>query len=366
MLDPTNKLFHMKEILFVILLFITIALQFGKFYKEVVVFYGSLILIAILSVCIGTLAYQSHSIESLSYFKALMFGAVFYAISKLSTIEIIKLNYWIGLGLSSFISLLLLSYVGGFLDLSGLIGKMMDTETVMVARRELFGMDQIMFFYKTMPFCFFALIYALRHKKWWATIIILAPIAYGGSRTPMLMALAIFAYLLYDRKSKYLRYFIGLLAIIALFYLINYLTSPTNLQGGDDIKGGVASYLLNNSSVFSHGVGVEYWDPERGKRTSTTEMTYFEMLYQYGWILFPFVLYIFVRPFFVLYKKKNCVDIKDFAVAYLLYLVNAGTNPLLISSTGMYVFACALTIAAKVREEDTDVRTSANIKTITV
>ena len=40
MLDPTNKLFHMKEILFVILLFITIALQFGKFYKEVVVFYG--------------------------------------------------------------------------------------------------------------------------------------------------------------------------------------------------------------------------------------------------------------------------------------------------------------------------------------
>ena len=81
-------------------------------------------------------------------------------------------------------------------------------------------------------------------------------------------------------------------------------------------------------------------------------MTYFEMLYQYGWLLFPFVLYIFIRPFFVLYKKKYSVDVRDFAIAYLLYLINAGTNPLLISSTGMYVFACALTIAAKVREKD--------------
>jgi len=75
------------------------------------------------------------------------------------------------------------------------------------------------------------------------------------------------------------------------------------------------------------------------------------MLYQYGWLLFPIVLYIFLRPIIKLYKKKNDDNVRDFAVAYLLYLINAGTNPLLISSTGLYVFACALTITAKVHEQ---------------
>ena len=365
MIDPVNKLFHVKEIAFFLMLMLTVFFQRGKFYKEVVVPYFSLFTFAVVSICVGSIVYGTEVEASFWYFKALIFVLISYSLSKMSINEILKLNYWIGLGLSSFISLLLLSYVGGLLDLSGLIGKIVDTETVMVARRELLGMEQIMFFYKTMPFCFFALIFALRKKKVIAAIIILAPIVYGGSRTPMLMALAICGYLLYDRKSKYLRFFIGLSAIITLVFLVHFLTNSANLQGGDDIKGGVASYLINNSSVFGHGVGVEYWDPERRKLTSTTEMTYFEMLYQYGWILFPFVLYIFVKPFFSLYKKQHRVEIKDFAVAYLLYLVNAGTNPLLISSTGMYVFACALTIAAKVRE-DINIRTSANMKTITV
>ena len=351
MIDPTNKLLHMKEIAFGLLMFVTVISQRGKIYRSVISSYSVLVLGALLSICFGGIVFQMDLTSSVSYFKALMFAIVSYAIAKLSIDEIIELNYWVGLGLSLFISIMLLSFIGGYFDMSGVLSKMQETETVMVANRDLVGMKIPMFFYKTMPFCFIALIYALRKKKWMAIFIILAPIAYGGSRTPMLMALTIITYILYDRKSKYLRALIGVISLFLLLYIVYILTSSSNLQGGDEIKGGVASYLVNNSSIFGHGVGALYWDPERGQLTSTTEVTYFEMLYQYGWLLFPFVLYIFVRPFFIMYKKKYRTEIRDFAVAYLLYLVNAGTNPLLISSTGMWVFACALTIAAQVQKE---------------
>ena len=180
----------------------------------------------------------------------------------------------------------------------------------------------------------------------------------------MLMALAAGAYVLYDRRNKYVRIFIGISTLVGLLYLVQVLTSSAYSQGGDEIKADVTFYLINNSSILAHGVGVEYRDPSRGQLTTSTEMTYFEMLYQYGWLLSPFVIYIFFRPFLLLYKNKN-VQIRDFAIAYLLYLVNAGTTPLLISSTGMYVFACALTIAAKVKE-DKNVYKRPNVKSIAV
>lgn len=364
MIDPTNKLFHMKEVVFVLLMFVTIILARGKFHREVIHSLFALLLLAMLSLCSGALFFQTDILCGIPYLKAVLFSLVVFPLSKLKNDEILRLNYIVGLSLSCLISLLLLAYVGGVFDFTSIINMLSDTTTVMIAKRDLLGFDTVMFFYKTMPFCFFALIYALRHRKYFPSIILFAPIAYGGSRTPMLVVLAIVLYLLYDRKSKIFRVAIGLITISCLFYLIHILTSNEYIQGGDELKAGVALYLLDQSSLLGHGVGAPYWDPERGEMTSTTEMTYFEMIYQYGWLLFPFVLFIFIRPFFVMYKKGNNLHVKDYAIAYLLYLINAGTNPLLINSTGMWVFACTLTIAAKLNEERQVVNKRIKISTI--
>lgn len=351
MIDPTNKLFHMKEVVFVLLMFVTVILARGKFYREVIHSFFALLMLVMLSLCSGALFFQTDILCGIPYLKAVLFALVVFPLSKLNINEILRLNYIVGLSLSCLISLMLLAFVGGVFDFTSIISMLSDTKTVMIAKRDLFGLDTVMFFYLTMPFCFFALIYALRHRKYIPSIILFAPIAYGGSRTPMLVALAIVLYLLYDRKSKIFRVAIGLIAISCLIYLIHMLTSSEYIQGGDELKAGVALHLLDHSSLLGHGVGAPYWDPERGEMTSTTEMTYLEMIYQYGWFLFPFVLFIFIRPFFVMYKKENDLHVRDYAIAYLLYLVNAGTNPLLINSTGMWVFACALTIATKLNED---------------
>lgn len=350
MVDPTGKLFHLKEIVFLGILCFCFLTSKMKFYKNVVITYYVLLFIALLSICIGTFVFDSDLEGAIPYFKALAFGLIFIAISDLSIEEIIKLNYYAGIFLASFISILIFAYVSGLFDLSWLVERMSDSETVMIAKRDLLGFDTLMFFYKTMPFCFFALIFALRRNNLILAAIISAPIIYGGSRTPMLAALAIVLYMLYDRRGRYLRLAMGAVSFFVLIYIVVLLTSPENSQGGDEIKGGVASYLIQNSSLFSHGVGAFYWDPARARITSTTEMTYIEMLYQYGWLFAPVVIYLFFKPFMSLYNKQNDTIIRDFAVSYLLYLVTAGTNPLLINSTGMWVFACALTIEAKLKE----------------
>lgn len=351
MIDPSNRLLHMKEISFGMLLFFTICLNQGKWYADSFMSYLLLLLLALLSICMGVVVFQTDIASCIPYLKSLVFVLVIFALSKLNTEEIIKINYKVGLGLSCFVSVLLLASVGGLFDLSNMVMTLADAGAVYIARREVLGYETLMFFYASMPFCFFSLIYALRHKKIIQVLIILAPIAYGGSRTPMLMALVLICYILYDRKSKWLRYILAGVFVISIIYLVKQLTSQSYSDDGDYIKFAVAKYLFTHSSLLGHGVGALYWDPARLELVASTEMTYLEMLYQYGWILTPVVLYVFFSPFFVLYKKRNDYLIRDFSVAYLLYLVNAGTNPLLINSTGLYVFACAITIVAKIKEE---------------
>lgn len=352
MVDPANRLFHMKESAFVLLMFVTVILGRGKIYKDIVDTIIALFVLASSSICMSILVYQADVSSSISYFKSLFFIFVVFSISKIDPPELIQFCYRLGLGLASFISLLLLASVGGLFDLTTVVTSFADGGAVYLARREFLGMETVMFFYATMPFCFFSLIYAFRRGKLLQVIILLVPIVYGGSRTPILMAIAIICYVLYDRKSKWLRYLLAFVFVIAISYLLILLTSKENADGGDEIKYAVGSYLLWNSSLFGHGVGIEYWDPGRQEMTASTEVTYLEMLYQYGWLLAPFVIFMFIKPFFTLYKKQNETDVRDFAIAYLLYLITAGTNPLLINSTGMWVFACALTLATKLKEDN--------------
>ena len=70
--------------------------------------------------------------------------------------------------------------------------------------------------------------------------------------------------------------------------------------------------------------------------TYTTEWTYLELLRGYG--LFAFlILAVMLWPIFKLYKMRRNRNVAAMMMAYIVYLVIAGTNPLLISSTGMLI-----------------------------
>lgn len=352
MIDPTNEMFHLKEVVFVGLMCFFIATGKTLFYKDQARYIGMLFSAAIISVLMGLFFFNSDISYCFSYFKALLFLFIAMALSKFSNEDLLKYCFYVGFALSIYIVVLFISMTSGLFSLSAFIDKAYNADhTLMIASRDFLGIEIFMFFYKTMPFCFFALAYALRENKIIPACIIVVSIVLGGSRTPMLMTMVIIAYIISSKSKKLFKYLLPIAFVFGILFVLTSLLSSNNRQDGDDLKFKIINYFLNNSSVFGHGVGTPFYIAERGM-VSNTEVTYFEMIYQYGYFLFPLVVYIFFSPAFIILRKNETIKEKDFAVTYLLYLINAGTNPLLISSTGMFVYACALTIMSKVNEHN--------------
>ena len=349
MVDPTNMISHKKEIAFVGFMAFAVIGGMIKLYAEQIRYSLMLFSLAILSVAIGYIFFDSDLSGSVSYFKALLFVSVAFALSKLTIEDIIKCIFYVGTFLSMYIVGLFVSYTTNIINLNTMVDVAVDADsTVMIAMRNTLGIDMLMFFYKSMPFCLFALMYAMRNNLLIPIIVISISIIIGGSRTPILMGMAVVIYVLCTKSKNVLKYLTPFFLCSALIYLVLALLSVDNRGEGDDLKYKTIEGLLNQSSLFSHGVGAMYFTTERGM-VSNSEVTYFEMLFQYGWLFFPLVLYIFFSPVIKIFKGAKDYLTKDFAIAYLAYLVNAGTNPLLINSTGMFVFACAITIMSKVK-----------------
>lgn len=343
MVDPTNRVFHLKEIVFVILLFSGIAFGKSSFPMGALKQIGILSLCVFISIATGIIIYNSHMVGTEAYLKSLLILFVVIPLTGIRTDILLKINYYAGLILSIIISLLYIGMILGNAFAVSYIDRLIEADdTILMARRVFLGYDTIMFFYKSMPFCFFALIYALRRNYVIQSSTILFSIILGGSRTPILAALTIIAYVIYNKNKSILKYLLASIAIYGLVILITQLISIENLNSGDTIKFTTATELLRKSDILGHGVGSVYWSSARSEFVSNSEMTYFEMLYHYGWLFTPLVLWLFYKPFKILFRKQNESDIKDFAIVYLLYLINAGTNPLLFNSTGLYVVACAL------------------------
>lgn len=350
MVDPTNMIFHFKAYMFVILMFVTFLTGRFRHYNLAYITLISLLGLCLISISTGVVLYRSDLSGTGAYFVSILSLIVFITISNYKIENILLLNFWCGLILSIFILSIFAGFVLGYLP--SLYDWTLDNNsTIMIAKRDFLGFDTFMFFYKSMPFVFFAFIYGLRHKKYFSSLLIFASIFVGGSRTPILMSLLAVAYVITTSGKKFVKPFLFVFLFGSILYLLYLLLSPENQNDGDSLKFGIASDLLKQTSLFGHGVGSSYFTRERGFIT-TSEMAYFEMAYHYGIVFFPLVLSLFLLPFLRLFRWKFNNDVRDFAFAYLLYLVNAGTNPLLINSTGMYVFACALMIAAKAREED--------------
>lgn len=343
MTDPSGQLLHLKEIGFVLMAFVSVFVSKFKIPKEPFVVFLQIFICAFLSVISVFIFRGADLLTSLSYFKALLFILFFVVISKVDYHIILRVNAIVGFFLSVIITGLFLAMTYGYLTYE----QLSQTNTIAIAYRDFLGIPTLMFFYMTMPFVLFSFVYYLRKNNLIFATIIGFSIAIGGSRTPILCGLAILLYVFSSKSKKVFRYLLFIAGIGLLVYLISNLTSKEHLGEGDGIKFRLVHDLLYNSSIIPHGVGIPYWDASRKEMTSSTEMTYFEMLYQYGWVLFPFVLYLIVAPITKLRKYMHDTYIRDYVVAYSLYLINAGTNPLLFSSTGMYVFACALVIMSK-------------------
>lgn len=105
------------------------------------------------------------------------------------------------------------------------------------------------------------------------------------------------------------------------------------------------SQILQNPKTIlvGDGVGSRFFAHGFGKKTSVTELTYLELLREYGLFLGVFVGGLLFLPLLGLVRRlqRNAHYVY---LAYLAYLIICILNPLLLSSSGMVVLAIVVSL----------------------
>ena len=194
-----------------------------------------------------------------------------------------------------------------------------------------------------------------------ATLILLHMFVISGTRSSVMLPVLMLGVLIfiYCRNGRWIRYIIypgTILFCIAFFALLLMLLMEKS-EASNLVK---YAHLISYKELFDahpqylllgQGPGTEFYSEGFRRMTLKTEWTYLELLRNYGILCIP-ILYVILRPVYKLVKMAREHDSAlAIAMAYLIYLVIAGTNPLLLSSTGMLVLLSAYSYIACVENK---------------
>lgn len=228
-------------------------------------------------------------------------------------------------------------------------------EMIMMTRRTFLGLKVFGMYYKSIisfVFVLFMSYYSMFHGSgnrilnMLIVIILTFTFLVSGTRATMLLPFAMLAMVSYKKimtykKLCYFLYPLLCLFVVAFLFIIFKLAT----QEGEASNAIKYAHLVSYAQLFEQnplyliigqGPATYFYSEGFHRWTSITEWTYLELLRSYGLMS----VFIFVLLLFPLYKlSKNIRTDYDFGImfAYIFYLLIAGTNPLLISSTGMII-----------------------------
>jgi len=174
---------------------------------------------------------------------------------------------------------------------------------------------------------------------------------FSGTRANLLSLILIvifyLGYFLYRKSKVWFLLFVGFGILVVLFTLPSVMAVFLNKQEASNaIK---FSYLSSYSDYFDHhllsllfgqGIGGTFYASGLHRMIDVSELTYFELIRIWG---IPVTL-IFVGTLILpLLAEIRAKKVTHLFIAYLAYLFISGTNPLLMSSTGMLVLVYVFT-----------------------
>jgi len=233
----------------------------------------------------------------------------------------------------------------------------------MFAIRHFMGIQLLSVFYKTSPLLllsfpiFFSRYLFSNERKllnFSLSAITLAGLFVTGTRAPMLGGAILFLFFLgkyiFSKVSKLLAILILLTTTVFVSATILVLASEKSEKSNIIKYGNLVSYEESFSNmktvVLGDGVGSKIYFRGTKEFATFTELTYLDIYRMYGVILGSFLILIFLYPGYYLVRfSKGENQITGYA--FLLYLMVAGTNPLLISSTGMLVLCYVYSLVIK-------------------
>lgn len=348
--DPSNSLFRMKEIALAFVVFLSILKyrnRISKYYIIPIVFIFILIYSTLSANILGenvNVEYQYFIYKGVVVWLLLMWINRFHFVECL-TIPLIILSILTIMLLYALFVLLQGAFLAENLKEIGLL--------YMYGWREFIGIEFACVFFKTTPL--FIIVFSIYTYKilflkrnvqifiiW---LLFLIPLLFAGTRACILSSLSIIAlFLLLKMRRTYAGKSMSNILLLCFcvggLYLLNMLLQDEGDRSVDIKMGHLSSYINLFQEkpyiLFSgQGVGSIFYSTGRAEYTYLTEWSYMELLRNFGVLGAVLILTIYLYPLHLLFKKRNE---RIYAIplfwGYLFYLLIAGTNPLLLGSTG--------------------------------
>ncbi len=221
------------------------------------------------------------------------------------------------------------------------------------AIRTYFGYTVLMFFYKTSPLLVFPLSYFLYNyfkqgkiSDLLLSAVFMLTLFLSGTRANLLAGTFVFLYRFFSYQINKPNKLPLLVYTIILGVLGFIFISSLNFEQKETSEVTKSGHLLSYIDLFSknpeiliwgQGLGSTFYSKGFNDYTSQTELTYFDLIRIWGIPVTLLILALILYPFFYLYNKRMDEKYKYAIIAYFSYLIIVGTNPLLISSTGLLV-----------------------------
>ena len=244
-------------------------------------------------------------------------------------------------------------------------------DTMMMSNRVFLGFSFFGMYLKSavsfLPVFAFVMYKALNQKRFrllnvLVIVILLHMFIISGTRSSMLLPilLACIILFIYCRNGRYMRYAVYPTVVLFCFLfliLLVMLLMETDESSNYVKYGHLTSYKMLFDEhpeylLFGQGPGTKFYSIGFRATVIRTEWTYLELLRNYGVLCLP-ILYVIVLPLLKLIKDSSKYDSAlAIASAYFIYLIIAGTNPLLLSSTGMLVILTAYSYVDRLRSKE--------------
>jgi len=364
MIDPTNLIFHSKYVVFG-LVFLIWGLNIFKTHTKLVIPPPLFIVLAFialfmpfyaLSVGIINGVIANTSIESYAYFNSFFFFLLLLVIvtEHIELTNYINYSSFLIVGITLGFYLILIINPLFFEDIYHYF--VLDKGVAVYALRNYGGFTLLMMFYKTSPILVFPLSYFLyrliispEKRRVFPDVIflflIIITLFISGTRANVvsLMVIVLFYFGFYIYKKSKVRFVLTVILslVILIFALPPFLDLLfNNKEASNVVKAGHFSSYLDFfeghkvMAIFGQGIGGSFYSSGSGMVRNVSELTYLEIIRIWGFPVSVMFFGVLILPLILEIRSGN---IGPVFIAYLAYLFIAGTNPLLLSSTGMIV-----------------------------
>lgn len=351
-LDPTNTVLHLKDVFFVLLVGYNCV-----FYKPDFS-YLPLILLVYAMVLAGTVFgdMQGCRVDKELYSGTLKGFAPLVLLLWTPYYNVVRLSKWPIIIAGFFIAVLYMaSCLSEAFEMFLFLFSKSHNGMIMMTHRNFLGFPIFGMYYKSM-ICFIFILFLVYHRLYnvrkhrfgyaLAAIGLTFTFLVSGTRATMLLPLFMAGFVLYRTMQKWsrLRYFLyPLLAVGAsAFLLLVFLLATQEGEASNAIKyAHLTSYIELFEThpeylLLGQGPGAIFYSSGFKMWTAITEWTYIEQLRYYG-IFSVALFFVLLNPIYKLLKYRGYEVPFGILGAYVAYLFIAGTNPLLVSSTGMVV-----------------------------